>query len=83
MTYADLRVRSLGAPVTGDRLRRVAAYRRRPDLVAGARVRAGDILGVVVDADSSANFIVECHDGRRVHVHPAELVVEASAEART
>lgn len=75
-----VRGRKLGAPVNTDKLRRVAEYRRRPELVAGARVRVGEALGYIVDSNSSANFNVlfdedSRYRGGTLNVHPSELEV--------
>jgi len=79
VSFKDLRVKRIGAPRSSDRLLRVAAYRGRPELVAGTRVLCDGALGTVLDGDSSANFVVEFDPGSpyagRCSVHPADLVV--------
>lgn len=82
--FPDVRVRSMGAPVTSERLRRVASYRGRPELVAGVRVLAAGNRGTVVDADDSCNFVVlfdagTRHAGRLLPVHPGDVILLPAA----
>lgn len=84
LPFELVRGRKLGAPVHTDKLRRVAEYRRRPELVAGARVRVGDALGYIVDGNSSANFNVLFDDDSRyqggtLNVHPSEITLAGAA----
>lgn len=76
-TFADLRVRRIGPPVSSAQLVRVAAYRGVP------HARAGDLLDVfgqqaqLADADDSANFVVLFltgpRRGQRGSVHVRDL----------
>lgn len=80
LPWALVRGRKLGPPVQGERLTRVAEYRRRPDLTAGRRVKVGDALGYIVDGNSSANFNVLFDEDSRygggcLNVHPADIEV--------
>lgn len=80
LPFELVRGRKLGAPVNTDKLRRVAEYRRRPELVAGARVRVGGALGYIADGNSSANFNVLFDEdseyrGACLNVHPSEIEV--------
>lgn len=74
LPFTAIRVRSLGDPVTSERLRRTGAYRNLP-LLAGARVEVrGMGPATVADGGGSANFFVWFDDGRTGYVHPCDLV---------
>lgn len=72
--FTDLRAKKIGAPITSDRLKRVAKYRGMPWVRAGMRVTVcGDMAGVVVDGNESANFEVLLDGGHTVNCHPHDL----------
>ena len=56
--FRDIRVRSLGGPVTSDEFRRNAEYRGVPFAKVGMRVRVGEAMGTIIGHDSSANWRV-------------------------
>lgn len=76
-----MRAKKIGPPITSEHLARIARYRGMPNVKAGQRVRAGDLTGVVVDGNSSANFNVlldkDCPrwPGQILNIHPGEITL--------
>lgn len=76
-----MRARKLKDLQTSDRLRSVARYRGLPSIQAGQRIQAGELRGVIVDGNSSANFNVLLDDdcpkwpGQVLNIHPQEIVL--------
>lgn len=73
--YTAIRVRCLGEPVTTDHIRRNADYRGVPFVTAGMRVIVGDVPGVIVGVNSSANWDVlfdegSLYSGLTLNCHP-------------
>lgn len=79
----DIRVRSLGGPVTTDRFARCAAYRGVPFARVGMRVEVGGKPGMIVGHNSSANFNV-LFDGEDVplNCHPNWMIAYFDEEGR-
>lgn len=87
ITFADIDVRKVGAPITSEAFKRTAAYRGLPDLRVGQRVevkvpREGPRpRGAIVGHNDSANFDVLFDDdspafaGATLNVHPGDLVL--------
>lgn len=76
--FTDMRARKLGPASTSARLQRVAECRGMPWVRAGMRVTVcGDMAGVIVDGNESANFDVLLDDGVRVNCHPCDLRFDA------
>lgn len=81
MPFTALRCRKLGPPHTSEGFAVNAAYRGKPGVKCGDRVRVGTDLGTIVGHNPSANFDVlfdadSKYHGARLNVHPdsCELV---------
>lgn len=77
VTFADLKVRKVGLPVTPESFTRTAAYRGLPHVRCGDRVDVGGHLGTIVGSNPSANFDVLFDDdasddyaGQTLNCHP-------------
>lgn len=89
ITFADIDVRKVGAPITTEAFKRTAAYRGMPDLRVGQRVKVRvyrdgvnvEARGAIVGHNDSANFEVLFDDdspvfaGATLNVHPGDLVL--------
>lgn len=80
LPFELVRARKVGPPQTSAGLVRTAAYRGRPELVAGVRVRVEGELGRIADSNSSANFDVlfdedSRHCGAVLNVHPRDIEI--------
>lgn len=76
LPYVAIRARKLGPARTSDEFKRTAAYRGKPDICCGQRVRVGDATGVIVGHNDNANFDVLFdadslrYAGLRLNCHP-------------
>ncbi len=72
--FTDVRVRTLGQPVTTEGINRVAKYRGVPFVKAGMRCQVGESGGSIVGHNASANFDVLFEDGpykgQTLNCHP-------------
>ena len=77
--YTAMRCRKLGLAQSTAKANRVAAYRNRPELKCGVRVKAEGGIGRIVDGNDSANFDVLFDDdsprypGQRLNCHPGYI----------
>ena len=78
LKFTDVWARLNGSPVTPDRLKRCAEYRKFA-VKGGSVVQCRGSRGFVVDGNDSANFTVEFFEGEFkglfLNCHPSELEV--------
>jgi hypothetical protein len=78
ITFSDIKVKKIGAPVTSADFLRTARYRGMPDLRCGDQVKVNGRRGVIVGHNHSANFDVLFNDdsdwsGAVLNCHPSDI----------